>query len=97
MSNKLAELRKNIDMTDKKIVRLMSQRFKLTKKVGIYKRINRIKPYDRKRELEMMKKRTDWGNRMGLDENFIKKLFRMITKEVRKNHKELAGKKYGKK
>lgn len=95
MLSELLNLRKKIDRTDKEIVLLLSRRFKLTKKVGIYKKKNRLKPYDRMRETEMMERRIEWGKINKLDGAFIKKIFRMITAAVRENHRRITGEKYG--
>lgn len=97
MSNELEQLRKKIDQVDKKLVSLLGRRFELTKKVGIYKKKMRLKPYDKKREKDMMAKRFEWGKKQKLDETFIKQLFKVIIQAVRDNHRKISGKKYGKK
>jgi chorismate mutase len=63
----IENLRKQIDAVDAEIIRQLSRRFKLTHEVGKYKKKHNLKPYDKKREMEMFKtrialekKRWDW-------------------------------------
>lgn len=92
MSNKLSELRRKIDATDKKIVSNLAERFFLTEKVGKYKKQKKMKPFDKAREVEMLAKRAEWANQKKLDEIVVKKIFRFITKLVRERHREISRK-----
>ena len=53
--NKLRDYRKKIDLIDKKIVKLIVIRFKLIKKIAVYKKKNKIKITDKKREMQVIK------------------------------------------
>lgn len=92
MSNELNILRGKIDATDKKLVKSLAERFVLTESVGKYKKKNKMKPFDKARELEMLAKRVEWAKQAGLDEGATKKIFRFITKLVRQRHREIANK-----
>lgn len=92
MSNELNILRGKIDATDKKLVKSLAERFVLTEKVGKYKKIKKLKPYDKAREMEMLAKRAEWAKQAGLDEGAAKKIFRFITKLVRQKHREISNK-----
>ena len=52
--NGLNYLRKRIDETDRKIIKLILLRFVLVKKIGIIKKANKIKILDKGRELVVM-------------------------------------------
>ena len=55
--------RKRIDAIDKKIAKLLSLRFNLVKQLGNYKRINKIKVADKKRELQVIKNIKKYSNK----------------------------------
>ena len=50
----LDQLRKRIDATDRRLIKLMLVRFSLVKKIGIIKKANKIKISDKGRELVVM-------------------------------------------
>lgn len=88
MSRELLNLRKKIDGLDRRLVKVLAERFLLTEKVGVYKKKNKLKPYDKKRETEMMKIREVWAKKYRLDPAAVKKIFQFITHLVREKHRE---------
>jgi chorismate mutase len=88
MSRELIELRKKIDGLDRRLVKVLAERFFLTEKVGIYKKKNKLKPYDKKRETEMMDARKEWAEKYRLDPAAAKKIFQFIIRIVREKHRE---------
>ena len=53
--NKLDYYRRSIDKIDKKIVRLFLLRFKLIEQITKYKKTNKIKIFNKARELQVLK------------------------------------------
>ena len=92
MSNELKNLREGIDRADREIVKNLAKRFSLTEKVGQYKKRNNLKPFDKKREEEIFKKKIALADKYNLDKDFIKKLFFFIIKTVKRRHKEISKK-----
>ena len=81
----IEELRKEIDNINSEIVRLISKRNKVVKKIGDYKKNKGLEIYDSKREIEILKKIKLLAKKEGLNEKFILRIF----KEILKNSKEL--------
>ncbi len=89
MKNKLKRYRKEIDCCDKELIKILSLRFRVGKKIGEYKKKYSLKPKDKEREKEMLKIRKKWGKRGSMDSMFIENFFNLILKETRKNHKKI--------
>ena len=77
----LAELRDQIDKLDDRIINLLEDRMQVSEKIGAYKKENNITILQTKRWDDMLKTRLQLGNRKGLSEEFIIKLFRSIHQE----------------
>ena len=82
-------LRKKIDKIDKKIVELLVERFKLTKKVGIYKKEKNMPALNKEREINIFKERKNWAKNMNLNPFLVEKIFKLIIKDVKKNHQKI--------
>jgi chorismate mutase len=77
----LAEFRDQIDKLDDRIINLLEERMGVSEKIGGYKKDNNITILQTKRWDDMLKTRLNLGNRKGLSEEFIIKLFRSIHQE----------------
>jgi chorismate mutase len=77
----LAELRDQIDKLDDKIINLLEDRMNVSEAIGSHKKDNNITILQTKRWDDMLKTRLNLGNRKGLSEEFIIKLFRSIHQE----------------
>ena len=77
----LAELRDQIDKLDDKIINLLEDRMSVSEKIGAHKKDNNITILQTKRWDDMLKTRLNLGNRKGLSDEFIIKLFRSIHQE----------------
>lgn len=88
MSNQLGDLRASLDNIDNAIIYLLAERFRLTRKVGEYKRDNRLNPVDKDREAQQMQRVSELAERAELDPVFAQKLLRLIINEVVKDHKK---------
>lgn len=80
---KLAKLRKQIDEIDRRIVQLLSERFKLTQSVSEYKKENNLSVLDANREQALLAEVMRRGKKLGLRDEFIDKLFSLILEESR--------------
>ena len=83
--NKLKDYRKKIDFIDKKIAKLLSLRFNLVKQLGNYKRINKIKVTDKKRELQVLNNIKKYSNKKY--QKFIIGIFKSIINHSKKIQK----------
>ena len=77
----LAVLRDQIDKLDDRIINLLEDRMEVSEKIGAYKKDNNITILQTKRWDDMLKTRLKLGDRKGLSEEFIIKLFRSIHQE----------------
>lgn len=77
----LAELRDNIDKMDDKLINLIEDRMKIVDRIGRYKKENNITILQNKRWDDMLKSRLVLGERKGLSNDFINKIFRAIHQE----------------
>ena len=77
----LAVLRDQIDKLDDKLINLIEERMKVVESIGNYKKENNITMLQNKRWDDMLKSRLILGERKGLSEDFISKLFRAIHQE----------------
>ncbi len=85
----LAEMRASIDNIDAALVHLLAERFKLTKKVGIYKAANDLPPADPAREQIQLARLRTLAQEADLDPAFAEKFYAFITKEVIRHHEAL--------
>lgn len=77
----MAELRDQIDKLDDRIINILEERMAVSEKIGSHKKDNNITILQTKRWDDMLKTRLNLGNRKGLSEEFIIKLFRSIHQE----------------
>lgn len=77
----LAVLRDQIDKLDDKLINLIEERMKVVEDIGNYKKENNITILQNKRWDDMLRSRLILGERKGLSEDFISKLFRAIHQE----------------
>ena len=83
----LNRYRKQINEINFKIIELLYKRNKISKKIGDYKKRKNLKVYDKKREAEILTKVSNTSKEKGLDEKYIKKVFKIIIKNSRESQK----------
>lgn len=93
METDLIGLRKNIDKIDEQIIKLFGDRFKITERVGIYKRDNNLKSKDPIREQEQIKQIQTWAQMYHVDADFIEKIFHLTVEVVIQNHNKISQRK----
>ena len=66
----LAEYRQSIDNIDTALIHLLSERFKITQKVGLYKKAKHLPPADKAREAEQIERLRRLAEAAQLDPDF---------------------------
>jgi chorismate mutase len=89
VSSELAEMRASIDNFDATLVHVLAERFKLTKRVGIYKAKHKLPPADPAREKVQLRRLRKLAREADLDPAFAEKFFNFIVKEVIRHHETL--------
>lgn len=86
MSNILKELRKEIDVVDRELMSVLTRRFKITHKVGVYKVQHHLPSFDKKRESEILENKKLLATKYNLNPSLIEKIFKLVMAQTRKNH-----------
>ena len=82
----LAGYRASIDSIDASLVKLLGERFKITKQVGAYKARVGLPAADPEREAEQIVRLREVAASVDLDPSFSEKLLRLVFAEVRRQH-----------
>ncbi len=77
----LAELRDEIDKLDDRLINVIDERMRVVEHIGNYKKENNITILQNKRWDDLLKNRLVLGDKKGLSEDFINKLFMAIHQE----------------
>ena len=85
----LKEHRDSIDNIDAALVFLLSERFKITHKVGVLKAENTLLPADKSREAQQVSRLRKLSKEADLDPEFAEKMLNFIIAEVISNHENL--------
>lgn len=80
MDNNLNAFRQKIDLLDKKILNLLAKRTLVSRKIGLYKKRNNVKPLDEERWQKVLEKNLESAKSLNLDLIFIKQIFSLIHK-----------------
>lgn len=76
--DKLADLRRQIDALDEQLLQLLASRMAKVRSVGQYKRDRGLPPLDERRWQTVLQSRLDKAEALGLSEEFIAELYRLI-------------------
>lgn len=85
----LAALRASIDNIDAALVHLLAERFKCTRKVGVFKATHGLPPADPAREAEQIARLRQKAEESHLDPDFAEKFLAFIVKEVIRHHEDI--------
>jgi len=85
----LKKLRGEIDKIDEKITKLISKRFKITRRIGIYKKNYNLSLKDSKREKEIFNKTAFLTEKLNINPSLIRNIFKLIIREVKKEHRKI--------
>lgn len=83
----LKNIRCQIDLIDSQIIILLAQRFLFVRKIDKIKKKIGLPPLNKKRWQEVISTRLSWAKKLGLSQNFIKKLMEHIHEEALKIEK----------
>lgn len=80
MNDQLESLRKQIDDIDVKIITYLAKRMRIVRKIGKFKKEQRISSFDKKRWEQVLKSNINKGEELGLSKEFINNLLHLIHK-----------------
>lgn len=87
-SDTLESYRSSIDNIDAAIIHLLAERFKITRKVGEYKRVHQLPPADPAREAAQIARLRALAHDADLDPEFGEAVIRFIISEVIRHHEK---------
>ena len=90
VDSKLSEYRDRIDVLDERLIRLLAERFEITKAVGAHKADIGLPAADPQREQVQIQRLQALARDVGMDAVFHEKVFRLIVDEVIRHHERLA-------
>ncbi|MEH6632834.1 MAG: chorismate mutase [Halopseudomonas aestusnigri] len=86
---KLIEYRDSIDNIDASLIYMLSERFKVTEKVGLFKKEYNLPPADPSREQKQISRLRDLAKSAKLDPDFSEKFINFVIDEVIRNHEKI--------
>lgn len=89
MNPQLLKLREELDNIDARLIALLGERFKVTRKVGELKRTTNLPPQDSSREARQMERIQQLANEAGIDPTLAQNILRLVIDKVIDNHKAL--------
>jgi len=87
-NEKLLEYRKSIDNLDDALIRILAERFRITKAVGVLKAENNLPPADPAREKKQVERLRALAVEADLDPDFAETLLNFIIREVIRHHEQ---------
>ena len=88
-ADELESLRQQIDAVDERLVALLAERFRITRRVGRIKADRGLPPQDALREAQIDAKIRRLANEFDLDEGMVSDVLRAVIDRVVAEHKEL--------
>jgi chorismate mutase len=88
MVESLESYRASIDNIDAAIIHMLAERFKITRRVGEYKRIHDLPPADPAREEAQITRLRALAHEADLDPEFGEAVIRFIISEVIRHHEK---------
>ena len=88
-TDKLADLRKEIDKIDDLVIQKLAERMSITQKIGEFKRDNKVTILQVNRWDEIMSKRTAFAKALKLDVNFTEKFLELVHGESIRRQTEI--------
>lgn len=88
----LETLREKIDSIDQQMLELLSQRMNIVEEIGKYKSKNEVTILQLRRWEKIISTRIKLGKKLGLTEDFIKKLLQLVHKESIQKQTEVMNK-----
>jgi chorismate mutase len=91
----LNQLRESLDVIDTDLVLLLAKRFRITERIGLYKRAHNLEPSDPKREAAQMARIAKLAEQNHVEPRLVLEVMRSILDEVVRNHEAVAAREYG--
>ena len=88
-NKQLDDYRSSIDNIDAALVFLLAERFRVTEKVGLYKKNNSLPSRDSARESRQIARLNELSVSSGMNRDFLERFFKLITDEVVRRHDEI--------
>ena len=85
----MREFRESIDNIDASLVFMLAERFKVTQKVGHFKKEFNLPPADPDREKKQIERLRNLAKEANLDPEFSEKFLQFIIEEVIKHHEHI--------
>ncbi|GIW62668.1 MAG: hypothetical protein KatS3mg090_0494 [Patescibacteria group bacterium] len=85
----LMSLRSKLDKIDEKLLKVLNQRFNITRQIGKLKAEKNLPEQDKNRENEKLQQLATLAKEFKIDQEFIQKLYRLIFKQVVSEHKQI--------
>jgi monofunctional chorismate mutase len=89
MKKDLCYFRKQLDKVDAELIQKLSERFKITRQVGKFKKENNLPPLDKEREKLIYEKIKKEAIKFDLDPDFLKDIWWVIMTQSKKEYKEI--------
>lgn len=92
MNDELEIWRKQIDIIDEKILRLLAKRVKVIKKIGLYKSRHNLPVLDQARWNQVLNSNLKKAQSLNLSRNFIRKILNIIhnySLSIEKNNNQI--------
>ena len=86
-NNILTKQRKKIEEINLKILKLVSERNKISKKIGDYKKKNKIPITNKRIEKKIFSEIYKKAEKLGLNKKYVKNIFNLIIKESKRLQK----------
>lgn len=90
-SESLVQWREMLDEVDEKIVKLLAERFKITRKIGTYKARNGLETRDRAREAEQLDRVKKIARELHISPELAQNILQSIIEEAAKEHEQAKG------
>ncbi len=85
----LEELREKIDNIDRELVETLATRMAVVEKIGEYKRDNNVTTLQVKRWDDIMKNRSELAKKLGINEEFVVDVFKLVHEESIRRQTEI--------
>jgi chorismate mutase len=91
--DKLEQFRNKIDSIDQQMIDLLAQRMRIVEEIGEYKKNNNVSVFQLYRWENILKSRVEYGQRLGLDDDYIKNLLQLVHKESIRKQADILNRK----
>lgn len=85
----IEQYREQIDSIDYQLLELLSKRMKIIEDIGKYKLNNNVTVFQLRRWIKIIETRKEFGNSIGLDTDFVKKILQIVHRESIKQQTEI--------